>query len=133
MTETYQKTLAFLYTSVLEPFYAGAIARKDLSGTEEFISYVEHAVDVNKASIVDMKTLQFNYKLYRVATQKINLPLPPCKYIIPLAHAYWNRVKPGSDINTQMMWNMNFVNPVPSPQSALAKQIHSRAPLHTGR
>ena len=123
LTEAYQKTMAFLYTSVLEPFYTGPSARKDLSGTEEFMASVEHTVDVNKASIVDMKTLQFNYKLYWVATQKKNLPLPPCKYIIPLAHAYWNRVKPGSDINTQMMWNMNFINPVPSPQCALVKQI----------
>ena len=88
LTEAYQKTMAFLYTSVLEPFYAGASARKDLSGTEEVMSSVEYAVDVNKASIVDMKTLQFNYKLYRVATQKKNLPLSSCKYIIPLAHAY---------------------------------------------
>ena len=70
LTEAYQKTMAFLYTSVLEPFYAGVSASKDLSGTEEFMSSVEHTVDVNKASIVDMKTLQFNYKLYRVAQLK---------------------------------------------------------------
>ena len=69
LTEAYQKTLTFLYTSVLESFYAGASARKDLSGTEEFMSSVEHAVDVNKALIVDMKTLQFNYKVFRVATK----------------------------------------------------------------
>jgi hypothetical protein len=131
LTEAYQKTLAFLYNSVLEPFYASACPRKDLTGTEEFISSVEHAVNVNKASIVDMKTLQFNYKLYRVATQKKNLPLPTCKYIIPLAYAYWNRVKPGSDINTQMMWNMNFINPVPSPQCALVKQIGILQPQYT--
>ena len=34
LTEAYQKTLEFLYNSVLEPFYAGASAHKDLSGTE---------------------------------------------------------------------------------------------------
>ena len=88
LTEAYQKTLVFLYTSLLKPDYAGASARKDLSGTGEFMSYVKHTVDVNKASIVDMKTLQDNYKLYRVATQKNDLPLPSYKYIIPLAHAY---------------------------------------------
>ena len=32
-------------------------------------------------------------------------------------------MKPGSDINTQLMWNMNFINLVPSPQCTLVKQI----------
>ena len=64
--------------SVLEPFYADARG-KDIPGTEEFMSSVEHTVDVNKASIVDMKMLQFTHNLYQVVTQKKNLLLPPCK------------------------------------------------------
>ena len=58
-----------MYKSVLEPFHAGAIARKDLTGIKEIMSSVEHTVGASKASIVDMKTLQFNYKVFRVATK----------------------------------------------------------------
>jgi hypothetical protein len=52
LAEVYQKTLAFLYNSVLEPFHAGASAHKDSSGTEEFMSSVEHAVDVKNRQLL---------------------------------------------------------------------------------
>ena len=70
-----------------------------------------------------MRTLQFNYKLFCVATQENNLPLPPYKYIIPLAHAYWNQVKPESGVNMQMMWLANMITHVDGPQYALVKQL----------
>ena len=59
----HQKILIFLYNSVLEAFYVGASAQKDLTRIKEFISSVEHMVDDKKASIVEMKMLQFNYVL----------------------------------------------------------------------
>ena len=114
LCEVYQKTLMFLYSNGLQPFYMGAIPQKDLTRTNKCMASVEHTVGVNTESVVDMETIQFNYKLFCVATQNKNLPLPPCKYIIPMYHSYWNRVKPVSDIKTQMMWDMNFVTPVHS-------------------
>ena len=90
LCELYEKTLAFLHGSCLKPFYTDASPRKDLTGTNNFMASVEHAVGVNKESVVDMKMFQFNYKIFHIATQKKNLPLPPCKYIIPLSHSHWN-------------------------------------------
>lgn len=57
LTDAYQRTLTFLYNSVLELFYAGANTCKDLFGTKEFIASIRHVVTVNKALIVDIQTL----------------------------------------------------------------------------
>ena len=92
-------------------------------GMDEFMASIEHAVEVNEATSIDMRTVQFNIKLNRTASQEKNLPLPPCKMIIPLSHTMWDKMKPGSDINTQMLWDANFVTPVHSPQCALVKQV----------
>ena len=73
-------------------------------------------VEVNKKSVVDMKIFQFNYKYFSVAATQKNLPLLPCKHIVHLSHFYWNRVKPVRNIKTQVMWEMNSVTPVHSPQ-----------------
>ena len=123
LLEAYHQVLRLIFDRCLKPFYANSSPRKDLSASKEIMATIERAVEVNKETVVDMDTFQFNCKLFRTATQKKNLPLPPCKWIGPLAAASWNRVKPGSDINTQMMWDMNFVSPVRSPQCALIKQL----------
>ena len=73
--------------------------------------------------MVDLNTVNFNFKLWKRATERRNLPLPPCKQIIPLAHLSWNRGKPGGDINTQLMWEQNFPAPVHSPQNVLVKTM----------
>ncbi len=69
LREAYQKTIAHLYGKVLKPFYTSPGMLKDLLGLEEFMAAVEHAVEVNKETVVDMSTFQFNYKLWIVATQ----------------------------------------------------------------
>ena len=73
---------------------------------------------------------RFNFKLWQVAMQKKNSPLPPTKYIIPMACSECNKTKPGSGINTQMLWQANFVSPVAHPKCALVKQL---AVLQQGR
>ena len=131
--EAYRETLELISGMCLEPFHraTGAEIQKDLTGSEDFVAAVKHAVEVvNAASVVDMKTFNFNLKLHRVATQAKNLPLPPCKYIIPLAHSYWNRVKGGSDINTQQLWENNFVTPVHSLHCSVVKQLGILQPVY---
>ena len=92
---------------------------------------VKHAVEVvNVASVVDMKTFNFNLKMHRVSTQLKNLPLPPTKYIVPLSHSYWNNVKGGSDINTQQLWENNFVTPVHSLHCSVVKQLGILQPVY---
>ena len=121
LLEAYHKVVRLISDCCLKPFYSSGAPRKDLSASEEIMATIERAVEVNKETVVDMDTFQFNCKLFRTATQKKNLPLPPCKWLGPLVAASWNRVKPGSDINTQMLWDMNFASPVRSPQCALVK------------
>ena len=110
----------------LEPFHRATDSAigKDPTADKDFMATVKHAVEkVNVASVVDMKTFNFNLKLHCVATQAKNLPLPPSRYIIPLAHAHWNHEKGGSDINTQMLWEENFVAPVHSLHCSVVKQL----------
>ena len=123
LLEAYHQVIRLLFERCLQPFFDQENVRKDLTGSDEFMASVAHAVEVNKDKIVDMQTFQFLYKLTRVATQLKNFSLAPSKGILPLSHAYWNRVKPGSDINTQMLWDSNFITPVHGPQCALVKQI----------
>ena len=80
-TEAYKKVLVLLFNRCLHPFYLNASPREDMSVTEELMESVRHTMEVNKYTVVDMETFQFNYKLVHIATQKTNLPLPPCKYI----------------------------------------------------
>ena len=133
LLEAYHKTLELISGMCLEPFHraTGAELRKDLTASEDFMAAVKHAVEVvNVASVVDMKTFNFNLKMHRVATQLKNLPLPPCRYIVPLAHAYWNSVKGGSDINTQQLWENNFIAPVHSLHCSVVKQMGILQPVY---
>ena len=100
LLEVYHKVVRLIYDCCRKPFYASGAARKDLSIRKEVMATIKHTVEVNKDSVVDMDTFQFDYKLFCIATQKKNLPLPPCKWIGPLVAASWNQVKPGSNINT---------------------------------
>ena len=43
-----------------ETFYVRGAAHKDLSASEEVTAAIKHTVEVNKESIVDMDTFQFN-------------------------------------------------------------------------
>ena len=68
-----------LFDLVLRPFYIGTSKRNNLSGSNDLIASVEHALNVNKEKIVDMIISQFNYNLFMELTQEQNLPLPACK------------------------------------------------------
>ena len=123
LMEAYDKTLSLIFDLCLKPFYDAPADGKDLVASEEFMERFKEAVEINKESLVDVKTVMFNFKFWKRATERCNLPLPPCKQIIPLAHSSWNRGKPGSDINTQMLWEQNFPAPIHSAQNALVKTM----------
>ena len=77
LTEAYKKVLALLFNRCLHPFYLDASPKEYLSGTEELMESVRHAVEITKETVVDMETFQFNYKLVRIATQKKTYRCPP--------------------------------------------------------
>ena len=77
LLEAYHQVLRLLFERCLQPFFEQDNVRKDLTGSDEFMASVAHAVEVNKDKMVDMQTFQFNYKLTCVATQLKNLPLAP--------------------------------------------------------
>ena len=54
LTEAYKKVLALLFNRCLHPFYLDTSPGKDLSGMEELMESVRHAVEVNKETVVDM-------------------------------------------------------------------------------
>ena len=80
--------------------------------------------------MVDMSTFKFNYMLWKVSTQTKNLPLPTCIYIIPMMYSWWNCVKGGSDMNTQMLWDSNFITPIKHPHYAVVKQLAILQPFY---
>ena len=95
LIEAYQQTIDLFYDLGFKNFYESPGVQKDLSGPKDFMASVRHAVEVNKEKVVDMRTFQLNFKLFCVATQKRNLPLPPCKQIIPLSHPKLEQSKAG--------------------------------------
>ena len=131
LLEAYAKTLDFIFKHSLEPFYSATDRAVDLAASSKVMDRIEKAVEVNKETVVDMRTLQFNYKLWAVATQDKNLPLPPTKYDVPLAYSWWNITKPGGDQITQMLWDNNFTLPRHSAQCVLAKRFAVMMPAYT--
>ena len=91
---------------------------------------IEQAVEINKEVIVNVRTLQFNYKLWAVTTQEKNLPLPTVVYDVPLAYSWWNITKPGGDQITQMLWENNFTVPRHSAQCVLVKRFAVLMPAY---
>lgn len=123
LLEAYDKTMELINELVYEPFYAATDRRSRLTGSDEFMASVEHAVEVNKERLVDMRTLQVNYQLWSVASQVKNLPMGAMKQVLPSSHSHWNINKPGSDINTQMLWEIMFRAPVHGLHPSLVKRL----------
>ena len=89
LIEAYRQTLELIFKLALEPFYAATDRAVDLTASSEVMARIEQAVKVNKETVVDVRTLQFNYKLWAVTTQEKNLPLPPTAYYVPLPQSWW--------------------------------------------
>jgi len=130
LMDAYGQTMSLLDELVYNNFYSNLDEFSDLTGDDDLMASVEHAVEVNKERVVDMRTLQFNFKLWKAATHDDNLPLPPCRYIVPLMYSWWDTMKPCSDINTQMLWDVNFLTPHKGLHCALAKRMAILQPLY---
>ena len=127
----YAQTMSLLDDLLYKHFYSNDTDKhSDLRGSEELMASIENAVEVNKERVVNMRTFQFNYKLWKTATADENLPLPLCRYIVPLMYAWWDAMKPGSDQNTQMLWDANFVTPHQGLHCALVKRMAILQPLY---
>ena len=63
LMEAYGKTLSLIFNICLEPFHDCPAGGKDLvaSASEEFMARVAEAAEVNKESLVDLKTVMFNF------------------------------------------------------------------------
>ncbi|MGH7955021.1 MAG: hypothetical protein ACREOZ_03585, partial [Gloeomargaritales cyanobacterium] len=73
--------------------------------------------------IGDVATLVGTIRLWKQMTQKMALPLPPCRRILPKQHAFWNIQKGGSDVATRLMWNNKLKPPVRTLQSIAIAQL----------
>ena len=65
LLEAYLKTLQLLFDLCLKPFYVQGNEQKDLAADEEFMAHIEHAVDQNRETVVDMRTFQSNARIGR--------------------------------------------------------------------
>ena len=130
LLEAYAQTLAFVYKHSLEPFYSATDRAVDLAADSDVMARIEQAVEINKEVIVNVRTLQFNYKLWAMTTQENNLPLPAVVYDVPLAYSWWNITKPGGDQITQMRWENNFTVPRHSAQCVLVKRFAVLMPAY---
>ena len=121
MLVAHHKVVRLVFDWCLKQYYRSnsPCKDKDLSVGEEIMTTIKCAVEVNKETVVKIDTFQFNCKLFCTVTQKKNLPLPACEWLGPLSAMPGNQVEPGSNIKTQMLWDLNFVSPVHSSQCAL--------------
>ena len=122
LLEDYDKVLELLFRGGLEIFYRER-GDDNIRCNDEELGRIKKAVEVHKKTFKDFDRFVFTYRLWRGATSERNLPLPPCKQILPLALASWNINKPSGDMVTQMNWDLNYDLVVSTPQTILVKRL----------
>lgn len=134
LLRAYDAMLKKVYDSGLEIFYrddrngSGQIAANDteMKRIEAAVAKYGRTFGAGEG----MSRFDFNYRLWRKATEEENLPLPPVKQILPLSLAHWNINKPPGDITTQMLWEQNYHPPENNVQTALVKRLGHQYPSY---
>ena len=80
----YSRLLGTIFARGLNLFYQDRPRGSVLLLEGENNKLIKKAIEKHKSKVVNMQTFLFTHQLWREATTEENLPLPPCKMIIPL-------------------------------------------------
>eukprot|EP00957_Ditylum_brightwellii_P015671 1182519-Ditylum_brightwellii.AAC.1 len=117
--DSYGKVLELIYNTGLNIFYRDDSYNK-IDANEIKVKQIQKVVEKKKYMFQEgMSHFTFNYCFVKKLLYPANLPLSPCKQVLPFVLESWNIMKLSRDMITQMIWDVNYHPPANNAQTAL--------------
>jgi hypothetical protein len=105
LIDSYRALLKDLFDRALKPFYNN----DDIQLPQGKIEKIIEAKEMKKLGM-SYRSFQTDFYIWRQLRIKkvLQLPIPPCNWILPYNHSVWNNLKGASDTATKLMWNCHI-------------------------